>query len=398
MPISDARHYKTLLICPHRQMATEIGPIIASGLPLAPVQEMKEYPSRKQLAQVLKSFDPKLCLVDFATDSDYAFHAVTELSSLDPNIPVVALLAGNNPDLILRCLRQGATEFLIRPFTADQAEAAFEKIARLHPPPASRRLSGARVVAVVPAKGACGATTIACNLAHRAKKMCTGKTLLADLDPLTGTVSFLLKLKSQYSFLDVLSRGDSIDADVWKQVVTASQGLDVLLPPDHMMDALDDLPEATQVVTSAQQIYESMIVDCGSAWGRWNVSIAAAADEVLLITTNELGALHAAQRVLHYWELMRLDLSKVKLVVNRYHRQFGIHSDSISSVLEADVLHLIPSDYDTLQRCTMEGKLAPPGSTFGKSLATLADMVVSARKTSPDKPGGRGLRGMFSRN
>jgi pilus assembly protein CpaE len=397
MPIAEARYYKTLLICQNRQMSSEIGPVIASALPMAPVQELKEFPHRKQLAQLVKSFDPKLCLVDFATDTDQAFHVVGELSSLDPNIPVVALLAGNNPDLILRCLRQGATEFLIRPFTADQAEAAFEKIARLHPPPSSRRLSGARVVAVVPAKGACGATTIACNLAHIAKKTCKGKALLADLDPLTGTVSFLLKLKSTYSFLDVLSRGDGIDADVWKQVVTVTQGLDVLLPPEHIMEALDELPDASQIVTSAQQIYESMIVDCGSAWGRWNVSIASAADQVLLITTNELAALHAAQRVLHYWELMRLDTTKVKLVVNRYHRQFGIHSDSISSVLEADVLHLIPSDYDTLQRCTMEGKLAPAGSTFGKSMATLAEMVVSSNK--PEADGGRGgIRGMFNRN
>ena len=398
MPIAEARHYKILLICPNRQMASEIGPVVAAALPLAPVQELKEFPHRKQLVQTLKSFDPKLCLIDFATDPEFAFHTVAELSSLDPNIPVVALLSGNNPDLILRCLRQGATEFLIRPFTTDQAEAAFEKIARLHPPPASRRLNGARVIAVVPAKGACGATTIACNLAHKAKKMCTGKTLLADLDPLTGTVSFLLKLKSTYSFLDVLSRGDEIDAEVWKQVVTATQGLDVLLPPDHMMDALDDLPEATQIVTSAQQIYESMIVDCGSAWGRWNVSIAGAADEVLLITTNELGALYAAQRVLHYWELMRLDIGKVRLVVNRYHRQFGIHSDAIGSVLEADVLHLIPSDYETLQRCTMEGKLAPSGSTFGKSMTGLAELVIGTKKADGDKGGGRGLRGMFSRN
>jgi pilus assembly protein CpaE len=398
MPITDARHYKTLLICPHRQISAEIGPLVAAALPLAPVHEVKEYPQRKQLVQVLKGFDAKLCLIDFATDPDQAFHVVAELSSLDPNIPVVALLAGNNPDLILRCLRQGATEFLIRPFTADQAEASFEKIARLHPPPSSRRLSGARVIAVVPSKGACGATTISCNLAHQAKKMCSGKTLLADLDPVTGTVSFLLKLKSTYSFLDVLSRGESIDADVWKQVVTTTQGLDVLLPPEHLMEALDELPEATQIVTSGQQIYEAMIIDCGSAWGRWNVSIAAAADEVLLITTNELSTLHAAQRVLHYWEMMRIDTAKVKLVVNRYHRQFGIHSDSISSVLEADMLHLIPSDYDTLQRCTMEGKLAPAGSTFGKSIATLADTVIAAGRSGSEKSSGRGLRGMFSRN
>jgi hypothetical protein len=45
----------------------------------------------------------------------------------------------------------------------------------------------------------------------------------------------------------------------------------------------------------------------------------------------------------------------------------------------------------------MEGKLAPSGSTFGKSMTTLAEMVVSARKREAE--GSRsGLRGMFGRN
>ena len=52
----------------------------------------------------------------------------------------------------------------------------------------------------MPAKGACGATTIACNLAFQWKRLGAKKILLADLDPLTGTLSFLLKIKSIYSF------------------------------------------------------------------------------------------------------------------------------------------------------------------------------------------------------
>ena len=50
----------------------------------------------------------------------------------------------------------------------------------------------------MPAKGAAGATTIACNLAYQCKRLGASKILLADLDPLTGTVSFVLKLKSTY--------------------------------------------------------------------------------------------------------------------------------------------------------------------------------------------------------
>ena len=41
----------------------------------------------------------------------------------------------------------------------------------------------------MPAKGACGATTIAWNLAARWKKASNQRILLADLDALTGTSS-----------------------------------------------------------------------------------------------------------------------------------------------------------------------------------------------------------------
>src|SRR5260370_887867 len=87
----------------------------------------------------------------------------------------------------------------------------------------------AKVVAVMPAKGACGATTVACNLAFQWKKLSGQRVLLADLDPLAGTLSFLLKIKSTYSFLDVLQRAHELDADLWNHMVVPVQGVDVLL-------------------------------------------------------------------------------------------------------------------------------------------------------------------------
>ena len=47
--------------------------------------------------------------------------------------------------------------------------------------------------------------------------MGANQVLLADLDPLTGTLSFLLKIKSIYSFLDALQRAHELDADLWRR-------------------------------------------------------------------------------------------------------------------------------------------------------------------------------------
>lgn len=377
MPIIDARYYKALLICPNKSVSSEIAPMLSYGLPLAPVHDVNIYPNRRQLMDVLRSADPKLCFLDFTTQQQ-AFGVLTELHSLVPGLPVIALLGSDNPDLVLQCLRQGAADFLIRPFTTDQLDSCIEKIARLVPAPA-RNVNGGKVIAVMPAKGASGATTIACNLAYQCKRIGASRILLADLDPLTGTISFVLKLKSTYSFIDVLHRESSLEADLWKQMTTVCQGIDVLLAPETLVDPHTDLPTASPILDFAQAMYEAIVLDCGGVYGAWNLSLARLADEVLLVATNELSSLHAAQRALIYLESQRVDMNKVKLVINRYQKDSGLLSEYFKDALTADVFQTIPADNDAVQRSLMDGKPIQGGSQIGKSLAALADKLVEFR-------------------
>jgi len=348
---------------------------------------------------LVKKVDPKLCFLDFSTNLDMALATAAELQTLNSALPVVALLPGNNPDMILRCLRQGAADFLIRPFTSDQIDAAVEKVARQIPPP-SARVGGAKTIAVFPAKGACGATTIACNLAIQSKRLGSKKILLADLDPLTGTISFLLKLKSTYSFMDVLSRQGTLDADLWKQMVTVYQGVDVLLSPENLMDGFDELTDAGPILDYAQALYETIIIDCGNSYTSWNLSTALLSDEVVLVTTNELPALQSTQRALAWFEQHRVEQPKIKVVVNRYEREIGLNSDVISTVLQTDVFQVIPADYEAVQRSQMEGKPLPSGSLAAKGVAALADKICVKREKSDQKKSSSltgGFKSLFSR-
>ena len=72
----------------------------------------------------------------------------------------------------------GAVDFLIQPFTADQMDAALGKLARVQPATAPEGKEPGKVFAVMPAKGACGATTVACNRAYQWKKLGPKKILL----------------------------------------------------------------------------------------------------------------------------------------------------------------------------------------------------------------------------
>jgi Flp pilus assembly CpaE family ATPase len=95
-------------------------------------------------------------------------------------------------------------------------------------------------------------------------------------------------------------------------------------------------------------------------------------DDLLLVSTNELVALHAVQRTLAYLAGNGFDRSKIRLIVNRYSEQAGLSREAIQTALGLEVFETLPSDYEAIQRSLMEGKHAPPASHFGKAITALA--------------------------
>ena len=356
-------------------MAVELRRLLAGELPTAALTVLGTCPSRAALAELVAS-GMQLCFLDVASDQGTAFAAMSVLGSSCPEVPVFALLRSNDPDLILQCLRQGASEFLIQPFTSDQFRGALAKMSRFHPSRAAEPESRTRVYCVMPGKGACGATTVACHLAFALKRQDAGKVLLADMDGLTGTLGFLLKLKSSYSFVDALAHAGSLDADVWKALVTPCHGVDVLLSPENPADSIGDAADPAPILGYSRRAYATVVLDSGGAYGDWNVSLARMCDELLLVATNELAALHAVQRVQAYLGSTGADRSKVRLVINRYSDEAGLRREGIETALQSEVFATLPSDYETIHRSLMQGKPVPSGSRFGKGIARLARQLA----------------------
>jgi pilus assembly protein CpaE len=387
-------NWKALFITSNPLITRELTALLNRSLPHLSCTRLEGFPTPQELTATMRAQSPNLCFLDFARDPEQMLGLIPELLRLDGRLVIVAVLPSSDPSQVLRCLRQGASEFLLTPFTADQVGAALQKIARLLPDQALRK--AASVCCVMPAKGGCGATTIACNLAFQWKRFGSNRVLLADLDPLAGTVSFVLKIKSQYSFSDVLHRSSDIDADLWNAMVTARNGVDVLLSPETMLGA-DDLTDARSIIEYARYNYDQVILDAGSVYGPWNLSQAALADEVLLVTTNELMALQAAQRGLTYLENNGVARWKIRVIVNRYERQAGLSEDVIATALNADVYHLLPSDYEVVQKAVMEGKSIPPSTALGKGLTRLADRLAGRAEPARKSSSLAGLFSLFSR-
>jgi pilus assembly protein CpaE len=401
MPKSEttpAAAKRAVVISPNLRMAEELSPLLATHLPGVAASHVRSYPSPRDAGAAMGNPGIlNLCFLDVVSDPEQALQLLGEMSRMGPSIQVVALLAANDPDSMLRCLRGGAADFLIQPFTGEQLEQVLAKLARTAPSEGGGR-EPAKIFVVMPAKGACGATTIACNLAFQWKRHGAKRVLLADLDPLTGTMSFLLKIKSIYSFVDALTRSYELDEDLWNSMVTHVQGIDVLLAPEVLVEGANELQDPSPILDYARHNYDVVVIDAGGVYGEWNLNQARMANDLLLVTTNELPSLQAAQRALSYLDANRIGRWKIRLIVNRYMRDVGLSREVIATALHTEVFDIFPSDYDAVQKSLMEGKPAPPSTTFGKSIMQLADRLSGQTESAKKKSSSLGgLLGLFTK-
>ncbi len=389
---------RLVLMSPNAPRADELEAVLATGVEGVAVHRLQAYPSPRDLSNALAAGTAHLVFLDVSSEPEQALDLLGEMARMSPHVHVVALLDGNDPDLILRCLRAGAVEFLIHPFTVDQVDAAFAKLARLQGSGDAQTREPAKLFAVMPAKGGCGATTLAANLAFQMKKMGARRVLLADMDMLAGVLSFVLKIKSIYSFLDALQRASELDKDLWGAMVTEVNGVDVLLAPDLMLENVHEFTDPSPVLEYARQVYDIVVVDCSGVYGEWNLNIGRAVNDLVLVATNELPALQAAQRALSYLDTNRVGRWKVRLVVNRYLQDVGLNREVIGTALHTDVFETLPSDYEAVQKALLDGKPIPSSTVLGKAISHLAERLGGPVK-SPAKKGSSlsGLLNLFSK-
>src|ERR1039458_2303465 len=115
--------WKPMVVCPqpdfYRRMQT-----VLTELALEQPCTLAEYPRGGTIAALAERNACNVCFIDVATDSERAQLLISELA---PSVPVVALPPRNDADLILRCLRRGACEFVADP-TADALGSVFERL------------------------------------------------------------------------------------------------------------------------------------------------------------------------------------------------------------------------------------------------------------------------------
>jgi Flp pilus assembly CpaE family ATPase len=328
-----------------------------------------EYPRPGTLSGLAAQHQVNLCFLDVRSDQEAALLLISEAATV---MPVVALNPENDADLILRCLRRGACEFL-SDGGAEQLRALLERLNRLRSP--EQPAKPATVYCVIPGKAGCGASTLAVHLAVEFKRGGAGRVLLVDADYVTASVGFLLKLKSDFHLDDAIRDCMRLDEDFWRHLVLPVHGIDVLTAPENPASPVTlDRPASVELICFWRERYDVVVLDTAGVQEP-GVTLASLSDEVFLVTTNELAALHAAKRSLTCLEQAGIGAEHVKLLVTRYTPATGLKSEDVKKALGVAPFALLSNDYEVIQNAVLEGKPAPPGSRFARSVHELAGQL-----------------------
>ncbi|HJV00861.1 MAG TPA: AAA family ATPase [Burkholderiaceae bacterium] len=336
----------------------------------------------EQGMHLIQAGQPQLIILDV----DDLERGVKEASFLVARFPHTALFVASdqkNPDWILRLIRAGAQEYLIKPVEADDLSEAVRKAARLSALLAGPAAKQGSVISVYNPEGGMGTTTIAVNLATilatRGKQ--TGReAALIDLNPCSGDVAAFLDISPRYNLLSVAAKAGELDANYLRSVmVDHGVGLKVLNGSEEPWETASLRPELLrEVIGLSRTLYDHTIIDVGGPLSHLTLAALESSDRILYNTVLSLPAVKNARR--HIPALTRAGLGdRIKLVVNRYIQRDDISISDLEKVVNMKSFHAIPNGYADVKASINRGvPLATgyPKSPVVRALEELADRLT----------------------
>jgi pilus assembly protein CpaE len=303
-----------------------------------------------------------------------------ELESLaaraaDRRPPLIVVGDTNDTTVMRLAMQAGARDLLPLPLVQEDLIASLKRIER------DRRAAGSAegaLIACMNAKGGCGATLLACNLAHALVAVSHRNVTLMDLDLQFGAIPVYFDLFPKRGMFQALENLDRLDEVAFKgYVVEHASGLKVL--GNAAEDALPTQPvnadHVRRLLDVAVRCNDHLVVDLPRRIDAVTALVLERAQNIVLVVQQSLATLRDATRLI---TCMRNDLGVSKdrllVVVNRYDKKSEITAEDIRTTLACAEVFLVPNDFRTVSECINTGTpllIAAQNAAITRAVLTL---------------------------
>lgn len=336
-----------------------------------------------------------LLVVGAAVDQEAALQLTEQLRVDRPEVGVVLLRHRLDVTVLAHSLRAGVREVVNADDHAtlgDACRRSVELSRRMLGVSASAGEREARIVTVFSAKGGCGKTTVATNLAAALAAGGRSSVCLVDLDLAFGDVAIALQLVPARTTIDAVAMSGSID-DVGAQslVTPHSPGLDAICAPLEPGEA-ERIPASTvqELLRVLKRMYDYVVVDTPPAFTEHVLASFDVSDVYILLATLDIPALKNLRLTLDMLEVLGYPRDSWQVVLNRSDSRVGLSVDDVVRTLKVPLATQIPSSR-AVSASINKGVpivLDEPRHPVSAAITQLADRQVRTTAV-PTAPGAR---------
>jgi pilus assembly protein CpaE len=208
--------------------------------------------------------------------------------------------------------------------------------------------SRGRMITVFNAKGGCGKTTLATNLAAILADNGTREVCLVDLDLAFGDVAIVLQLFPAHTIVDAVPLAGSLDESGVRAMLTPhSPGLTTLVAPVEPGTA-DNVPVSliVEMFEVLRGMFDYVIIDTPPAFSDHVLTAFDASDMLLLVATLDVPALKNLKLTLETLDLLNHPRERWRVVLNRADSKVGLNLAEVEKTLRVPLSLRIPSSRD----------------------------------------------------
>jgi pilus assembly protein CpaE len=201
------------------------------------------------------------------------------------------------------------------------------------------------VVTVFSAKGGCGKTTLASNLAASLADGGRRDVCLLDLDLNFGDVAIVLQLFPAHTLADAVPLMENLDLPAVTALLTPhSPGLSALVAPVEPGAA--EMVPASLVTTIVQLLREQfayVVIDTPPAFTDHVLAAFDQSDMIALLATLDIPALKNLKLTLETLDLLNYPRERLRVVLNRADSKVGLALSEVEKTLKVPIALHIPS-------------------------------------------------------
>jgi pilus assembly protein CpaE len=377
--------FNSLVICPDQELSGRLGAALRASGQVRVVRVMDRYPDAVEVVRSLRAQATEILYLSFESVAE-ALDTVKVVEAEASSVQVVGIHRRLDPAVLLESMRSGAREFLVDPF---EPQAVMESLAHikalLERRPASYQSTG-EIFSFLPSKAGAGASTLVLNVSAALARRPGTSVLLSDFDLNSGMMRFMMKLSNSYSVTDAIENSSRMDAQLWNQLVSKFEQLEVLnagpVNPSYRIEP----GQIQDLLAFVRRNYKVLCFDLSGNLERYSIELMQESKCVFMVCTPEVSSLHLAREKLQF--LKRIELGdRVSILLNRVPKKPLFTKKQVEDLLGAPVATVFPNDYHRVSSALTKGTVVAPASELGNAFSQFAEGLVAEK--NPDAANGK---------